>query len=160
MSLRPPTLWWHNLCLKKLCMVIRCTCLGPRHSTYSNYLSVIAAVEIIISVFSYDAMLFRDSNLSPSQQWAVALSVTPQSRLICMPNPAVLNLRLFGPAGLPSTQYNLTSPDLKYNKKDISKNKFNLYIKKIIYILFKFRKKLIKVCFLYCTWNFYPNILW
>ncbi len=40
----------------------------------------IALLGTIFNVFNYDAVLDRDSNLSPMQQQADALAVTPQSQ--------------------------------------------------------------------------------
>ena len=57
---------------------------GPRHSRYSYYLCRaldIAAVGTILNVFSYDAVLGRESNLSPPGK-ANALRVEPRSRVI------------------------------------------------------------------------------
>ena len=59
-----------------------CACFGQRHFTYSNYYcraSDIAAVGTIFNVFSYDAVLNRDSNQSPPRRRPVALRVEPRS---------------------------------------------------------------------------------
>ena len=57
---------------------------GPWHSPYSNYLCRepdIAAVGTIFNVLSYDPVLDRDSNLSPSRRRSDALCVEPWSRV-------------------------------------------------------------------------------
>ena len=65
-------------------MVISCECFGPRHSPYSNYRchpSDIVAVGTIFNVYSYDAVLSRNLNLSPPRRRADALGVEPWSRV-------------------------------------------------------------------------------
>ena len=49
------------------------------------YLSHAPAIIVVVdhfTVFSYDAVLGRDSNLSPSRQRTDALRVTPQARVL------------------------------------------------------------------------------
>ena len=56
---------------------------GPRHFNYSYYLCRapdIVEVGTIFNVFSYDAVLSRDSNPLPSRGRANALCVEPRSR--------------------------------------------------------------------------------
>ena len=56
--------------------VMSCACFGPKHSPYSNYQCPapdIATVGTNVNVFSYDAMLSRDSNLSHSRRRVDAL---------------------------------------------------------------------------------------
>ena len=64
----------------QLFMVMSCACLGAKAFPYSNYLcraSYIAAAGIILIVFRYDAVLGRDSNLSPPRRRADVLLVEP-----------------------------------------------------------------------------------
>ena len=61
-------------------MVISCVFFGPRHSNYLCRPPDIAAVGANLNVLRYDAVLSRDSDLSPPRRRADAQRVEPWSR--------------------------------------------------------------------------------
>ncbi len=83
-AIRQETLWLHDLCLQVLTVhgnELHLFFFGPGISLYSNYMCRafdIAAVGTNTNVSKYNALLWRDSNSSPTRQWADTLRVWSQ----------------------------------------------------------------------------------
>ena len=66
-------------------MVIRCACLGPRHSRHSVYkcrASDIETIRTIFYVFSHYVVLRRDSNSSPPRRLAAMIGAKIRSLVL------------------------------------------------------------------------------